>query len=456
MPPTPSCNTVAAIAVIAIATLCLRLAPQFQAGTDWAMALNDSREYIELARGLVSGCGFARDAGDGCGRPELLRTPAYPLFLAAAPSLRSALHVQALLGVAICVLTALLLASRWSAMVAIVGALFVALDASSIVWGATLMSDVLFGFMVFGAVASTIVATEHQSRTVALWTLAILSGITTAAAIATRPLGQFLLVLIPVPFLLLHERRPLTRVALAITVVGIPLLVIAGWSIRNQRAGGFFGFSTAGVYNLYVLETANVLSYASGEAISQVSAKLEQLGTGMKPAQVRWDQRADSLPRMARRAIQVAIQHPFTFLWMRAYRILYTATAPEYFEMARVAGIHLKPSPDGGFQHGRPTLSRITTRLSALIASPMMFVLVGLQLLLVAGLWCGILRAVRSGPLKSRTAFIWIVFPLSAALPLIIVGSVVASPRMRLPAVPLLAIVSALGWFGARSGRGAA
>src|SRR3989344_8030543 len=43
---------------------------------------NDSREYLDLARGILSGRGFTQGIGESP-LPEAIRTPAYPFYLSA-------------------------------------------------------------------------------------------------------------------------------------------------------------------------------------------------------------------------------------------------------------------------------------------------------------------------------------------------------------------------------------
>jgi hypothetical protein len=58
----------------------------------------DSERYIDLAKALKYGCGLARWINGTCGEVETLRTPGYPLFLAAMPNAWVAIAVQGVLG----------------------------------------------------------------------------------------------------------------------------------------------------------------------------------------------------------------------------------------------------------------------------------------------------------------------------------------------------------------------
>ena len=69
-----------AIALIAIG---IRLAPLLRSDLSFAFRPDDSFEYLQLADGMRHGCGFARLINGSCQPAEILRTPGYPLFLAA-------------------------------------------------------------------------------------------------------------------------------------------------------------------------------------------------------------------------------------------------------------------------------------------------------------------------------------------------------------------------------------
>ena len=101
---------------IAVLALVLRLAPLLRGGV---VMDPDSNRYIELAQGLEHGCGFARWLNGSCAPAETVRTPGYPLFLAAMPTLRTAILVQGLAGAAVCLLIGLYVREGWGLAAAV-------------------------------------------------------------------------------------------------------------------------------------------------------------------------------------------------------------------------------------------------------------------------------------------------------------------------------------------------
>jgi hypothetical protein len=139
---------------VAIVALLLRLAPLLRGvGTN-----PDSGRYIELAQGLRHGCGFARWLNKSCSTVETFRTPGYPLFLAAMPSLRAAVAVQAIMGAAVCLLIGLFVLDHWGPTAAVAAELIIALDIPSILFGAMILSDLPFQFLVTVGVVAGLTA----------------------------------------------------------------------------------------------------------------------------------------------------------------------------------------------------------------------------------------------------------------------------------------------------------
>jgi hypothetical protein len=105
------------ISIIAIA---VRLAPLTRSDLSFAYYPDDSFQYIQLADGMHDGCGFARLINRSCQTPEILRTPGYPVFLAAiGRKVRSFLAAQAVIGGIVGLAVAVWLMQEWSFFAAI-------------------------------------------------------------------------------------------------------------------------------------------------------------------------------------------------------------------------------------------------------------------------------------------------------------------------------------------------
>jgi hypothetical protein len=103
---------------------------------------------------------------------------------------------------------------------------------------------------------------------------------------------------------------------------------------------------------------------------------------------------------------------------------------------------------------GRPSLKRFATTLRQVSQSSVLILLLILQLAIMAFVWIGVVLAVvkvarwwrATGPFSDYA--VWTLYPLAVAVALLMLASgAEADVRMRVPSVPLLAMVAALGWF---------
>src|SRR5208282_6112731 len=216
------------LVLIGIVALCIRLAPlargdlKFQTG--W-----DASDYIPLARGIQHGCGFARFDNGHCASADVSRPPGYPLFVAMMPGLRTALVIQAFLGAALCIWLGWFVSARWGGRAGLTAAAILATDIPSIVYGAMIMSDALFQFLLTGAILlqlSAIIADELNARTAAKVFAA--AGLLAAAA-TVRPTGIFLPLFAPLPFLLMKGTSWPRALIFAVLAFAIPIAAILAW-----------------------------------------------------------------------------------------------------------------------------------------------------------------------------------------------------------------------------------
>ncbi len=215
---------------------------------------NDAHGYQQLAENLLEGRGFSQSRSTPF-QPDFIRTPGYPGFLAACYLVfgrraLAALLVQALFGAAT-VWLCWRLAARHGFRVGLVAASFLALDASSILWGSFLISDTLAALLVTAAVY---VWSGDGARR------ALLGGLLVGLAGLTRPIALYLFV----PFLLdslvwyrgARRRQGWTRIgALALGVA----LSAGPWIVRNIVQGGPVGVSSIAENNLLHFRAAGAM-----------------------------------------------------------------------------------------------------------------------------------------------------------------------------------------------------
>ena len=199
----------------------------------------DSVTYLEPARSLVAGFGYA----DGSGAPSALRPPGYPLFLAGVFGLGGDLGAlrcaQALLGGLSALLVFWVLRRvSGSEATARLGGLLVALDPIAVGQSPFVLREALLSALLVGVVAAQILLRDRPR--------ALVSGVLLAALALTHQLyvllGGFLFAVAA----LAQGRRILG--ARLLPWIGMGLLVFSPaflWARRTERVTGHFSLSAS-------------------------------------------------------------------------------------------------------------------------------------------------------------------------------------------------------------------
>ncbi len=429
------------LAAIAILAFAIRAAPLSRTLGAWAMD-NDSARYVELADGLRAGCGFARMLATGCAPAEVLRTPGYPLFLAAMPTLKTSLVMQAIFGALACLIAGLTTAKFWGIRAGATAALILALDVPSIVNGDRVMSDGIFQGLVTAAICLELIAIGRGESDRAGIMLIVGAALFSAAAIIVRPIGFTLPIFAVVVAAIVGSRGNWRRaVAIALVAVAIPSAVLAGWMYRNREQTGVFTVSTDGALALYYFGAAGVLWNRGGEPFPVVQQELARaIGAS-------FDNYPDTPPTfqraMMKRSIEIYAADPIGAGEITARSLAWLLWVPDRANLAPFL------EASGGAKRLEVATSGVAARIRDLIASPLLTVLVALQAALMIATWAGIAIAIVTLRKKPRREKMMIAFMLSAAMLLILPAALPAAmSRYRIPAVPLFAMVSGIGYFG--------
>jgi len=430
----------AAIAVLAFVARCL---PLLQPGVGWAMQ-PDSIGYIRLADGFRADCGFAPFLDGACSTAELERTPGYPYFLAMMPSLRVSLAVQAALGTIVCLMVALFTCRLWGAVAGLIAETIIAVDLPSIITGNLLLTEALFTALITFAVLLELRALHRGVAYGWSATAMIAASVLLAASTMVRPIGQVLLILLPLPVLISRNLGLGRKLLMVVLLLGIPLATILGWSTRNRELRGVWTFSSIQAINAYYYRAAGVLAYESGKGVVEVQNDLlRSMHPGSSTGPDLWSETRGDDPRpLERRAVQIVLQHPWVSIRLVAGGFLRVCLLPPNRPALTTL---LGPGVAGeGPLVGRVGMIRSTLDSPLLLVAR---VLILLQLVVTILTWIGVGLAGRC-LLHVTVSEKWSVLaPLAAAL-LLLAAS--AGPegfsRFRVPALPMLAMVAAFGW----------
>lgn len=426
------------LAAISLAALVLRIAPMVRQGTSWARTNPDSAQYVELAQGLRSGCGYARLVNGACSSPEVLRLPGYPSFLASMPSIPIALAVTAVLSSLECLIAGLFAARMWGGRTGMLAALLIAFDVPSAIAATQVMSDSLFqSILVPGVLAETFLIVEpggNARSDIAAWCGVVML----AACTLIRPAGIVLPILAALPFALRRgpSARKIISAAITAMLVAAPILI---WSIRNYRAVGTFTYSTEAAVNLYFYGAGGARWWRGDKPFASVLTQLQNEMALKDYAKASADRETDLL----RGTIEEFMKDPSSFVTVSVLSLARTAIAPEVDGVANLAGVkQANPGLDPFF--GAPG-----ARLGAVASRPALAIAMAEQIAVIAIIWIGVAAAIQRwrkerDPLR-RAA---VAFTAIAALTFLATGSIMCATgsRLRLPALPFLVLLASYGW----------
>ena len=302
----------AALLLTVLTRLVFILLPRVPIETKAVASIGDSREYIALARNLVSSHTFTRDTVPPF-RPELFRTPGYPLLLAIPflltppSSLLSSAHPSSFILLSLLLQLLLSLVTVWltwrlavelelGPVTSALAALLVGLSPSLAFLSTKLISETLFLPMLL---ACMLLLNRYRLSGRALDLIG--TGVCCGLLVLVRPIAIFFPFLIALYILWLGTGKTGTvprqagagdtsatrssrrsgdvspsRSSPVFPGLGSCLLflvcasiVVAPWVIRNGTRTGRYIISTASEHNIYLYDAATVLAAEKGITIPQ-------------------------------------------------------------------------------------------------------------------------------------------------------------------------------------------
>ena len=205
----------------------------------------DSFSYLAPAQNVLSGLGFF----SGPDIVETMRTPGYPLLLAAfGTKTLTVIVLQHLLNVALCAGVYLVARGRVSRFAGIVAALLLAFDTPTIHLANKILTETLFAAVLF-AVFMLALNARHLMATGAL----------TGALVLIRPVAIAYFVVLAVFFVF----RRVAWKAIAIFVC-VSLVLPIAWAARNAFHTGVFTVASISGTNLLIHRAAGALAILDG------------------------------------------------------------------------------------------------------------------------------------------------------------------------------------------------
>jgi hypothetical protein len=360
----------------------------------------DSLTYLIPARNLLGGLGFVSEPSVA----ETLRTPGYPLALAAfGTRIVPVVVAQHLMNAAIAVAVYVIASRHLGRFVGICAALIHAIDTPTIHYANKILSETLF---------TAVLLALFMTLTVDRWPLA---GLLTGALVLIRPVAIAYFAVVAA-YLLIRRVRARDVVVYVLLALALPF----GWALRNYARTGVFTVSSIGGTNLLLFRAAGTLAILDGGA--DFDADLRDEGEGLLEDANDEIQRtlriedAEELPHAvrARHYVRVALRviraHPLAFAELTLRGLLVNLFDSRWEAMSMVSRLHP---------------STVQIALDACTAALFVFALIG--------------------AIALRRDDLGILVILTIAYFLLISAGGEAESRFRVPVMPQYAIAAAAG-----------
>lgn len=402
---------------------------------------HDSFKYERPALALLEigrfSCDPARPA-----EPEVVRTPGYPVFIAAVYAVvgRNAVAVivaQILLSAGTLLITWRLAARRFDEAVAAGAVAVAAVDPISFFYSQVLLTETVFTFLVVAALFFVTRWFDEPGRRP--WSLA--AGVALALAAHVRPLAYYLIVPVVAAFVAgaIRRRLPARVIAAGALAPTLPWIVlVGGWQLRNQNATGSPRFSQIASVSLLDYRAAGIAALRDGVSLEEgrrrIHAELPEM-TGWPQARVFDAYRSVGL--------RVIAEHPF--LGMRTQ----IAGVARTLFSSGLASVHAF-TPSRLSSGPMADLLRLPPREYVsrwIVGAPLillLYALVTAATLCIYGAFCyGVVRVIKN---EEGDPWWHAVILGTCAYLLLLPAGPESYARFRVPVMPLVAVYAAYGF----------
>ncbi len=405
---------------------------------------SDTHGYVATVPALLHGS-FATSAG-----PELQRTPGYPIFLLMTGlSLGHPLwsdFCQILLS-GICVYLVFLVGKLTSgnAKAAIIGAYLYAVEPLTLLYSVELLTECLFTTLLLVFLLCMILDQKKPA-----WKLLLLAALTLVGTVYVRPASYYFPIL-AAAFLVVFPRQFAWKLRLqrATAFLGICVVLIGAWRVRNFLETGYSGFSSIADTNLYYFNAGEVLAQKQHVSFNDELGLLHWQDRegylSVHPEQRDWTQ-AQIFQYQKRTALHVIFDNKFLYAKDHLMGMLVVLLHPcitDYMwflgqsPLSTVTAIAWNPS-----NPARWTLLRSILRAHVFVI--LFSALLSLLLLFYYGFaLVGILRC-------QRRSSVFLLLLLTSFYFILVAGGAAGMARYRYPVLPMVCIFAGCGIFHLR------
>lgn len=427
-------SVLAPLAVAALLRLGLMIAAFALTGTQ-IMTQGDTSSYLEPGRNLIVHGVFA-----SAGRPEIDRTPGYPIFAMLTGMVCGSALLTASAQILVS-LVSLLLVKRIADRVfpnrnaGTIAAWLYAVEPLSIIYAVRLMPETLFLLLLLIAI-ERVLAFQRTGKLAAL----ACAGVFLAAATYVRPVSYYLGFALAIGVAVTAPRRSgLWWKAPAVLLAAL-LPWLAAWQARNYVETGYRGFSSIVEQNLYFFQSAEVTA-----ELQHISLGAEQLKLGypdeaaylaIHPEQRGWPY-SKRLNFMRAQSVQILRAHPGLYLRTHFAGVGVVAFTPCATELLQL----LDAYPAADTMPRRILNEGVAASLMSVISlhPGVTFVMAVLEVFLLLLYFFAFVGCWSEGREKTMTSTLVCI----ALYFLLISGGAQAVGRYRLPVMPELCVLAA-------------
>lgn len=405
---------------------------------------SDSFSYDSSAKALLKIGRFAVSP-DKPGTPQTMRTPGYPIFIAAVYAMFGVNHLsvivtQILISIGTVIITYLTARLLWNSRVALLSALVLSLDIPSFTYSQMLRTETLFTFVIMVAVASGVRLILKKKP---LIKYGLLLGIALSSAALIRPISYYLIFPILVGFFVFGKvahwkRKEITAVILLMVLPWV--ILVEGWRLRNFLATGSSVFSCISDASLLHYRAAEVIAHRDGitpeEARQKIYASL--------PDTKGWPREKSHL-LYARKGSSLICRYPLLYIKVMVKWMMRMMVSPGDTHLTVYLGIkdaNEKTGPLGDLL--RCSFSQYLRKY--LLERPLEFIIFVLALAYLLILYTATIYSLcQMGSIKRGTLSAHLFILGIIVYFLIISAGPEAYSRFRVPIMPLLAVYAGEG-----------
>ncbi len=393
----------------------------------------DTQTYIDPALKLLASGFYPADSA--------WRTPGYPFFIAFIYWLGGenpflVILAQVFVSALTVYLTYQFGKKLFPHSVALIGAFLLAISVESITYTFELLTETLFTFFLIAVMLAWVNAYQQNSL---LW--CSISAILMGICVMVRPEAVFFPVLLALAWLFKKGIKRVRQLGFAGVFLGIYLLTLVPWLVRNNAVLGFPSISTITNYNLLFYNAASL--EANLRNLSEAEIRLEYLGRVAKALDehgwVDTEANRDRVEGILAR--QIIFSHPLRYLYIHLKDDL-NGLIPDVTGPTEILGVTVGGKGTLSVLNHSGILAAIRNYfgpdLWALWLTIPVVLLLGLIYLLDLAGVVGVIqqRLWLAGFATLGPTAYYLLLPGAASL-----------PRFRVPAMPYLCLLAAMGVY---------